>query len=249
MGRSRATEPLAWTPELAYAVGLTATDGCLITGKTTIDFTSNDRELVECFLSCIGRPSSYCSRVVAKDGQKFRAQIGDVRLYRWFQSLGLTPRKSLTIGALAIPDEHFAHFTRGVLDGDGSIDCFVHSPIRKIDENYRYLRLGVRFHSASRAFVLWLSQRLLALRGVRGALHVEPNKDPYGPLFVLKYGKYASIDLLTWLYRDSVARRLQRKFAIWNGYVRTERSREFLYRRPSTSARVLRALDRAEGAR
>lgn len=248
MGRSRETEPLVWTPDLAYAVGLIATDGCLITGKTTIDFTSHDRELVECFLSCIGRPSSYCSRVAAKEGQKFRAQIGDVRLYRWFQSLGLTPRKSLTIGALAIPDEHFAHFTRGALDGDGSIDCFVHNPVRKINADYRYLRLGVRFHSGSRAFVLWLSERLLALCGVRGALHVEPNKDPYGPLFVLKYGKYASIDLLTWLYRDSVARRLQRKFTIWDGYVRTERSGEFLYRRPSTRARVLRALDRAGGA-
>src|SRR5947207_13620624 len=38
--------PLVWSDAMAYVVGLTATDGCLITGRRRIDFKSGDRQLV-----------------------------------------------------------------------------------------------------------------------------------------------------------------------------------------------------------
>jgi hypothetical protein len=42
-----------WSQELAYAVGLIATDGCLTGGGIT--FTNTDRRLVEIFLECVGQ--------------------------------------------------------------------------------------------------------------------------------------------------------------------------------------------------
>jgi len=41
------TLPLEWSDDMAYLVGLTATDGCLITGRRAINFKSGDRQLVE----------------------------------------------------------------------------------------------------------------------------------------------------------------------------------------------------------
>lgn len=140
-----------WSPELGYPVGLAATDGCLISGKTMLGFTSKDRDLVQVFLRCIGRPGVRCSRLVKTEGVTFRAQFGDAPRYRWLQSIGLTPRKGLTIGALDVPEEHVAPFARGVLDGEASVDCYVRNPIRRIDPEYRYMRLGVRFPPEARS--------------------------------------------------------------------------------------------------
>ena len=43
-----------WRPELAYAVGLLATDGCLAKDGLLIDLTSKDREQLENFSRCLG---------------------------------------------------------------------------------------------------------------------------------------------------------------------------------------------------
>jgi len=59
--RSNATRPRApvgWSPQMAYVVGLIATDGCLITGRRRIDFCSSDRQLAETYLGCLGRDPS-----------------------------------------------------------------------------------------------------------------------------------------------------------------------------------------------
>jgi len=76
---------------------------------------------LETFLNCIGRRAKI-STVIGGFGTKgLRVQIGDLGLYRWLQSIGLTPRKSLTLGAIDAPTDVFAHVVRGLLDGDGSI--------------------------------------------------------------------------------------------------------------------------------
>ena len=73
--RTRAlTDPPAWSAELAWLLGVIATDG----------------------------------------------NLGLV-------SLGLTPRKSLTLGALAVPDELFPDFFRGCIDGDSSASASTRS--------------------------------------------------------------------------------------------------------------------------
>lgn len=110
-----------WTPEIAYAVGLLATDGNLSPSGRHVSVSSAERELLETFLRCVGRRAKIGHVEGGYGTHGLRVQIGDVGLYRWLQSIGLTPRKSLTLGSINVPDELLAHLLRGLLDGDGSI--------------------------------------------------------------------------------------------------------------------------------
>ena len=86
-------------------------------------------------------------------------QIGDVRLYRWLQSIGLTPRKSLTLGPIDVPDAVLCHLLRGLLDGDGSvIDCTYDGTGKARGRRYRTLL--VRFNTASREHAEWIRHRI-----------------------------------------------------------------------------------------
>src|SRR5206468_11389426 len=55
---SAATSLPVWSAELAYIVGLTASDGCLLTARPAINFTSKDRDLVELYLQLLGRTNT-----------------------------------------------------------------------------------------------------------------------------------------------------------------------------------------------
>jgi len=89
---------------MAYVVGLTATDGCLITGRRAINFKSGDRQLVETYLRLLGRKNRVKSHPTSTGGIAYYTQFHDSRLYEWFRPVGLTPRKSLAIGGLSAPD-------------------------------------------------------------------------------------------------------------------------------------------------
>src|SRR5438445_10135033 len=110
------TLPLAWSEDMAYIVGLTATDGCLITGRRAINFKSSDRQLVETYLRLLGRKNRVKSQPTETRGTVYYTQFHDSALYEWFRSVGLTPRKSITIGALSVPDEFLIPLSRGLLD-------------------------------------------------------------------------------------------------------------------------------------
>ena len=115
------TFTIEWSAEMAYIVGLTATDGCLVCGRRAINFKSADKHLVETYLQLFGRSNKIgCDRTTA-GGVAYHVQFSDTRLYRWFQGVGLTPRKSLTLGAIDVPDENLAPLVRGPLAGDGNI--------------------------------------------------------------------------------------------------------------------------------
>src|SRR5205823_13893444 len=98
------TLPLVWSDEMAYIVGLTATDGCLLTGRRAINFKSADRPLVETYIRLLGRTNAIVTEKTRKGRPLYHVQFSGTRLYGWFQSIGLTPRKSLTLGALAVPE-------------------------------------------------------------------------------------------------------------------------------------------------
>ena len=55
-----------------------------------------------------------------------RVLAGRQRLIDKLSAIGLTPRKSLTIGALKVPLGGFGDFFRGVIDGDGNIRHWLH---------------------------------------------------------------------------------------------------------------------------
>jgi hypothetical protein len=214
-GTGARVEPLGWTSALAYAVGLAATDGCLINTGRHVAFVSTNREQIEAFLSCIGRNPS--ATRIRKDGNAYRVQLGDIELYRWLEAAGLTQRKSLTLGRVEVPPDLFLDLVRGLLDGDGSISHYVHRPVVRNYPRYLYRRLTVRFHSASPEHLKWLQKRLAEVLSIRGAV-VQQSKDLANNMYALQYAKYASISLLTTLYEDAAKPRLLRKWRIWEEF-------------------------------
>jgi hypothetical protein len=214
----RTTLPLAWSDEMAYIVGLTATDGCLFTGRRKINFKSGDRQLVETYLSVLGRTNRVKQARTRTDGVVYFTEFHDSRLYEWFRSTGLTPRKSLTLGAIGVPDAFVAPLARGLMDGDGSIQNFVHLPTRRKNPDYRYERLLVCFNSASKTHIEWLRARLRVIAGGTGYLRAA-KRDGRHDYYTLRYGKACAIRLLTQFYGTRDSPRLLRKWRVWDDYV------------------------------
>ena len=201
-----------WSADLAYAVGLIATDGCLSKNGKTVAQVSKDFDLLQTFLTCVGSQAR-----ITWSQRAYRAQVCDVGLYRWLESIGLRQRKSLTLGSINVPVGLFAHFTRGLLDGDGSVKFSIVVPNPRRYPLHTYPRLCVQFISASEAHVRWLRQQLKNLYGLDGWTTVS-KKNRTNPLYLLRYSKHEAIPLLNELYRDASAPRLERKWRIWNRY-------------------------------
>ncbi len=200
-----------------YAVGLIATDGCLIETDRQVAFVSQDLQLVEIFLACLGRPARYRIETTRRGTLLYRVQFKDAGLYRWLTAIGLTPRKSLTLGALAVPDDLLVHAVRGLLDGDGSIVNFVGRADTSRRSDYYYEWFRARFISASRPHVEWLQARIRGALGIGGSVNAVRSA-ARRPMHKLEFGKWDSIRLLSWVYADRTAPCLLRKRAIWDDY-------------------------------
>ncbi len=218
--RRRRSAPASteWTPSLAYAVGLLATDGCQTDGRH-LAFPSADRELVEILLRCLGKTNRIAPMPTRTGGIVYRTQIGNVASCRWLLTIGITPRKSLTLGSLAVPDELLLECARGSLDGDGGITNFVHAATKKTYPDYRYERIVVGFNSASRAHLEWLQVKLQPYAGGSGWLGITPPRNGRHEFVTLPYGKRDGLRLLPLLYRDPTVPRLERKYRIWQSYI------------------------------
>ena len=213
--RLRARSPLLWSPELAYAVGLIATDGNLSPSGRHVSVSSGEREVLETFLRCVDRRAKIGHVKGGFGTHGLRVQIGDVGLYRWLQSIGLTPRKSLTLGPITIPDDVLAHLLRGLLDGDGSIiDCTYDGTGKARGRRYRTLL--VRFNTASREHAEWVRHRISERYGLHGGLWCEDG------MYQLTYAKRASRRLLPLLYPAPNVPCLSRKREVWRNFERED---------------------------
>lgn len=221
-GHGARTLPLEWSDAMGYVVGLMATDGCLINTGRHLSFDSGDEQLVQTFLRCLGRSLKYRAMPTKIGGVRYRAQFGDVRFYSWLQSIGLSQRKSLTIGAIDVPDRFLYSLLRGLLEGDGHISNFVHRPTRRAYPDYEYERFGVFFSSASRPHLEWIRERVKHALGVEGSIQMPERRPGRHDFFKLQYGKHASIALMQQLYGDPDAPRLERKWRIWDDYRKRE---------------------------
>src|SRR3990167_10157866 len=71
----------SWSSELAYAVGLLATDGCLSPPGHLIDLTSNDREQLENFSRCVGVDYRITVKGSSTTKKSLRVQFRNVIFY------------------------------------------------------------------------------------------------------------------------------------------------------------------------
>jgi hypothetical protein len=179
-----------WSPGLAYAIGLLASDGCLSRTFYAIDVTSKDKEQLENFSKCLGRTFTIGKKNSGALNQSYRIQFKNVLFYNFLLSVGLTPAKSKTIGPLKIPPEYFFDFLRGSFDGDGSTYSY-------FDPRWKSsFMFYTTFVSASRAHILWLQKEVSKRLGAQG--HIT--KDKRSSLYQLKYAKSDSMKLFRRFY-------------------------------------------------
>jgi hypothetical protein len=190
-----------WSSELAYIIGIIATDGNLSIDGRHIVITSKDEELLlkiktSLFLTCmIGERNSNTGKMY------YVLQIGDKNFYTFLLELGISPAKSKTIQKVKIPKKYFFHFLRGCIDGDGNIDIFYHR-----ESNHPQLR--IRLASASKAFLEWIHSEIKKESTIQGGwIYSQKEKSWH----VLTYGKKDSIILLKKSYENSTIF-LERKY-------------------------------------
>ena len=207
----RMSRTLAWSPSMAWTVGLMATDGNL-SRRYALSITSKDRDLLETVKDCLGLTNALGVTTNGHGGRYWKLQWRDRRFYEWLTVVGLTPAKSLTLGPLAVPDEFFADFLRGCLDGDGSVLVYTDRSHTAKNPRYVYDRLYVSLVSASRPFIDWIASTIRRLLAARSAIHLK-SKHGGAPVYVLRFAKKASIQVLRWIYYNPALPCLARKRA------------------------------------
>lgn len=103
-----------WSVDLAYAIGLITSDGYLVRHIQRVGFTNKEQSLIDWMSRWLPRSYIYSCR-----GIPYVCSVWP-NFYQFLLGVGLTPKKSLTLGELAIPDAWFFHFYRGLHDGDGT---------------------------------------------------------------------------------------------------------------------------------
>ncbi len=172
-------------------VGLITTDGCLSSDGRHIDITSKDSQFLQAIKLATGIKNKIGAKYNGNNQRSFHIQVGNKNLYEFLLSIGLSRNKSLTLGALEIPNQYFVDFLRGVIDGDGCIRSWTH-PTNKREQ------WSLRIYSGSEEFVNWLSDTIAWLLEVFGKIHKSGNN-----LWVLKYGKMAAREIAKHCYYDN----------------------------------------------
>lgn len=191
-----------WSSRLAYAIGLLATDGSLSRDGRHIDLTSKDKDQLKNLLECLGIENRIGEKSSGSSKRRYwRVQFGDVLFYRFLMHIGLTPAKSKTMGAIAIPRKYFFDFLRGAFDGDGTFYSYWDP---RWESSFMFYTV---FISASGSHIDWLRKQLLSELGTRGHMTHDNHKSTYQ----LKYAKKESLKILKKMYHNSDVPCLERK--------------------------------------
>ena len=194
-------EEVTWSAKVAYAVGLMTTDGCLQSDGRHLDLTSKDKQQLVNFMRCIGKTVRIGKKKTTTGRQVSCIQFSDVVLFRFLLSIGLTPRKTHTLGPVEVPDLYFFDFLRGHFDGDGSFYSY-YDPRWK--ESFMFY---LSFVSASHAHISWLQQSIKKRLGVNGYLTKAKGQS----VIQLRYAKREALIIIKKIYSKKASICLSRK--------------------------------------
>lgn len=192
-----------WSDDLAYVIGLIVSDGNLSKDGRHILFTSKDYDLAASYKEALNLGVIIGKKGNGSNPQKryHVVQFGDKLFYNFLLSLGITPKKSKTLGSVKIPRKYFYHYLRGCYDGDGHFYSYWD---KRWKSSYMYY-LGIT--SASLSHILWLREKLNFLLDTKG--HIT--RHGKGSAYQLKFGKKESLIILRKIYPTSSVRCLSRK--------------------------------------
>jgi hypothetical protein len=169
-------------------------------------------------LRLLGRTNRVKSQRTATGGIAYFTQFHDSRLYEWFRSVGLTPRKSLTLGSLNVPRDFFFDTARGLMDGDGSIMNFRYRGGGKA-RGREYETILLYFNGASLAHLEWIRAEILAITNIPGRVQFVCFTTAGNPFYRLEYAMGNTKKLLPMIYQNDEAPCLGRKRAIWDSFL------------------------------
>ena len=187
---------IKWNNNFAYVIGIIATDGNLSSDLRHIHITSKDEEMILNCKRCldINNTIGKKARGGSNDKKYYVLQFGDKNFFEFLLGIGITPKKSKTIGKLKIPERYFKDFLRGCIDGDGSISISNHP-------ESKHPQYKVRLCSASRIFLEWILHMVGKLCKIKGgSIHLPKNSSVY----TLVFAKEDSIKILRWMYKGKV---------------------------------------------
>jgi hypothetical protein len=189
-----------WASELAYVVGMFASDGNLGKDGMYLDVTSADIETIVTVKEILKLDNIKVG--TKNNGSTYRLQFKRILFHQWLQSIGLTPDKSRTIGQLDIPDRYFFDFFRGVWDGDGCIYSY-------FDPRWKSsFMFYISIASASPNFLIWLQESIERLIGTKGKITVGSKNTEQ-----LRFAKRDSRVLFAAMFYKKGLPHLPRKFA------------------------------------
>lgn len=190
-----------WSRNLAYAIGLLATDGCISRYGHQVDLTSNDIEQLENYKTCLNIKYPIGKKRNDKGQKSFRVQFKNVFFYQFLVKVGLTPAKSKTLGPLKVPGIYFFDFLRGSLDGDG---CTYSYWDPRWKSSFMFY---TSFTSASKDHIDWIQKEIKKRLNIIGHISVTKERNFYQ----LRYAKKDSLKLLPKIYYSRDILYLSRK--------------------------------------
>lgn len=214
-----------WSASMSYVLGFIFADGTIEDVQKSsrtcyLAITSTDLSILEKIRNCmlsehklykrIGQLITYPNgkQYASKEGYILR--IGSKQMFNDLLSLGLKPRKSLTILFPNVPQKYLSFFIRGYFDGDGCLT------LRK----GKYPR--IIFTSGSMNF----------LKGLALALSKALDLDTYSistqvkrknPCYNLYYSNLNSRKILEFMYKNlKGAPYLERKYLIYRNLIKQQ---------------------------
>ena len=178
-----------WSPEMAYVLGLVATDGC-ISRFGTVSLCINDKDLLETVKKAMG--SEHQIKYYGRQEGLYSFIFSRQSLVEDLKRVGIFPNKSLTIQFPDVPDAFLIDFIRGVFDGDGSVFFEKRSP---------ELPIRASFVSGSKSFIETLETRLQALGMPKRSIYQQKTKNAIS--YMIRYAHAHSIKLFKLLYNEN----------------------------------------------
>lgn len=212
MRRYKKKRNYAWGADIAYFVGLIASDGCLVNDDRHINITSKDREIIDSCQKILNMNVRVGTKIGGYSGtSSFNLQFSNVALYDFLLECGLTPAKSKTMRALRVPIRYYSDFLRGYFDGGGTIYGFW-------DKRWRSsLMYYTQYISASPAFLKWLQKMNYRLADTSpGAIRPGPRAE------TLSYAKADSRKLFAFMYYKPNLPMLSRKHRKFIDFLRAD---------------------------